>query len=50
MIGKRLFSGVQRPQHVDEHDLPVHVAGELCKKGLHDGTLIGLETRLHQRG
>ena len=50
VIGKSLLAGVQRTQHVDEHDLPVHVTRELCEEGLHDNAPVRLETRFHQRG
>ena len=36
LIGKRLFAGIERAQHVDEHDLAIDIAGELRKERLDD--------------
>ena len=41
---------IERPERVDEHDLPVEPAEVVAEEGPHDVRLIALEAPRHHRG
>ena len=42
--------GIQRRQHVDQHDLPVEPGEMIAEERLHDMRLVGLVAPLHHGG
>ena len=42
-------AGIQRREHVDEHDLPVEPGEMVAEEGLHDVRFVGLVAPLHHR-
>ena len=48
-LGERGRAGIDRREHVDEHDLPVDALEVVAEERPHHMRLVGLEAALHQR-